>query len=93
MAKAVAVAEETRGALQPRGSLVGYFGGMWQRTTTFITDVRGEMRKVVTPSRQEVQSTTIVVLITVALFALYFYLLDNILGAGITWLLHKLSGQ
>jgi len=93
MAKALAVAEQTSGALQPRGSLVAYVGGIWTRTVTFITDVRGEMRKVVTPSKQEVQSTTIVVLITVALFALYFYLLDRILGQAIHWLLQKLSGQ
>jgi preprotein translocase subunit SecE len=48
---------------------------------------------VVTPSKQEVQSTTIVVLITVGIFALYFYLLDRILGQAIHWLLAKLSGQ
>jgi preprotein translocase subunit SecE len=93
MAKAIAVAEQTGGALQPKGSLTGYFGGIWQNTTTFLSDVRGEMRKVVTPSWPEVQSTTIVVLITVALFALYFYVLDQGPGQGIQWILRKLTGQ
>jgi preprotein translocase subunit SecE len=96
MAKAEIVAEETSGsfgALQPGGSLGGYFVGMYRRTVTFISDVRGEMKKVVTPSRQEVRSTTMVVLVTVAIFATYFYLLDRILGQGIHWMLTKLSGQ
>ena len=36
-----------------------------ERFWTFLRDVRSEMRKVVTPSREEVQSTTTVVIITV----------------------------
>jgi len=35
--------------------------------------VRSEMRKVVTPTRAEVQSTTTVVLAAVFLFAAYFF--------------------
>jgi preprotein translocase subunit SecE len=46
------------------------------------------MRKVVTPSRKEVQATTIVVLVTVFAFAGYFYLVDSILGRGIQAVLH-----
>jgi preprotein translocase subunit SecE len=90
---AKAVAEETSVSLQPGGSLGGYFGGIWRRTVTFVSDVRGEMRKVVAPTPVEVRSTTTVVLIAVAIFALYFYLLDRVLGQGIHWLLQKLSGQ
>ncbi len=41
------------------------------------------MSKVHTPSRAEVQSTTIVVIITVFLFAAYFELVDLVLGSGI----------
>jgi preprotein translocase subunit SecE len=54
----------------------------------FLQDVRSEMRKVVTPSRKEVQATTIVVLVTVFAFAGYFYLVDSILGRGIQAVLH-----
>jgi preprotein translocase subunit SecE len=49
------------------------------------------MRKVVSPSRAEVQTTTIVVLVTVFIFAGYFWLVDNIIGRGIEALLHNLS--
>ena len=48
------------------------------------------MRKVVTPSRKEVQSTTVVVMVTVFAFAGYFYLVDSVLGrviqAVVAWM-------
>jgi len=54
-----------------------------ERLMIFLKDVRQEMRKVVTPSRAEVQSTTIVVIVTVFLFAAYFELVDLVLGRGV----------
>jgi preprotein translocase subunit SecE len=54
--------------------------GPIERLTQFLKDTRQEMHKVTTPSRTEVQSTTIVVLVTVFLFAGYFALVDLILG-------------
>jgi preprotein translocase subunit SecE len=54
-----------------------------ERLVEFLKDVRQEMRKVVTPSREEVQSTTIVVIVTVFIFAAYFALIDQIVGRGI----------
>ena len=56
-----------------------------------LKDVRAEMRKVISPSRAEVQSTTIVVLVTVFIFAAYFWLVDNIIGRAIEALLHRLT--
>jgi preprotein translocase subunit SecE len=47
-----------------------------QRTKNFYNDVRTEMKKVSSPSRKEVQATTTVVIITVFLFALYFWVVD-----------------
>ena len=48
-----------------------------QRAKAFYSDVRTEMKKVTTPSRKEVQGTTVVVIITVFLFGAYFWLVDN----------------
>jgi preprotein translocase subunit SecE len=48
-----------------------------QRVKAFYSDVRTEMKKVTTPSRKEVQATTVVVIITVFLFGAYFWLVDN----------------
>ena len=54
-----------------------------QRLKTFYNDVRTEMRKVTSPSFKEVQSTTVVVIITVFIFGLYFWAVDNIIGRGV----------
>jgi len=78
MAKAVAVQEGNDWKAAP------------QRFRSFLKDVRSEMRKVVTPSRTEVQSTTTVVIITVFFFAAYFAVVDKIIGGAIEALLHKL---
>jgi preprotein translocase subunit SecE len=61
------------------------------RLSAFLKDVRSEMRKVISPSREEVKATTLTVLITVFVFAAYFWLVDTILGSAITALLHKLT--
>jgi len=54
-----------------------------ERLIQFLHDVRAEMRKVVTPTRAEVRSTTIVVITTVFIFAAFFELVDVILGNGV----------
>ncbi|HET9087931.1 MAG TPA: preprotein translocase subunit SecE [Acidobacteriaceae bacterium] len=84
MAKAIAVNGETRTAVP-----------QWKqgpdRFINFLKEVRGEMRKVVTPSRQEVQTTTTVVIITVFLFAAYFYIVDAAVGRAMQALLATLT--
>ena len=70
----------------------GNLTGSWARFTQFLTDVRVETRKVVTPSRKEVESTTAVVLITVFFFGLFFLLTDFVFNRTITAVLHRLGG-
>jgi preprotein translocase subunit SecE len=57
-----------------------------ERAKSFYNDVRTEMRKVTTPSRKEVQSTTTVVIIAVFLFGLYFWVIDNVIGRGVDYI-------
>jgi len=60
-----------------------------ERLTNFLHDTREEMHKVTTPTRAEVQSTTIVVVVAVFLFAGYFALVDFIVSKTLdTWILH-----
>jgi preprotein translocase subunit SecE len=66
--------------------------GAWKEFTGFLSDVRGEMRKVVTPSRKEVEATTTVVLIAVFIFGLFFFAVDWIFSLGLNTLLSKLGG-
>ena len=62
-----------------------------ERFLTFLKEVRSELHKVVTPSRKEVQSTTTVVIITVFLFAGYFWLVDTVFNRMIQTLLGWLT--
>ena len=62
-----------------------------QRAKSFYNDVRTEMRKVTTPSRKEVQGTTTVVIITVFLFGLFFWIVDTVIGSGLDHLLKYLA--
>jgi preprotein translocase subunit SecE len=73
MAKTIAVAEETNTGLQQLKAGPA-------KLIDFLRDVRSEMRKVVTPSRAEVQATTIVVIVTVFIFAAYFGAVDALVG-------------
>ena len=57
--------------------------GKWSEFTGFLSDVRAEMRKVVTPSRKEVQATTGVVIIATFLFGLFFFIVDSIFNMAI----------
>ncbi len=62
-----------------------------QRVKTFYNDVRTEMKKVTTPSFKEVQATTTIVIITVFLFGLYFFVVDTVLGRVIDWVMRTLT--
>jgi preprotein translocase subunit SecE len=62
-----------------------------ERIKTFYNDVRTEMKKVTSPSRKEVQATTTVVIITVFLFALYFWLVDLAISNSLERMLHYFS--
>ncbi len=80
------------------GALTEFGGGLlgkWTEFTSFLRDVRSEMRKVVAPSPKEVRVTTGVVIIAVFLFGLFFFIVDNIFSAAIMGphgILSKLGG-
>jgi preprotein translocase subunit SecE len=74
------------------------FGGamtkvkLWPaQVKSFYNDVRTEMKKVTSPSRNEVQSTTGVVIVTVFLFGAFFWLIDLGLLHTIDALIRKLT--
>jgi preprotein translocase subunit SecE len=47
-------------------------------TREYFTDIRAEMRRVTWPSRKQVESTTLVVILSVFAFAAYFEVVDKI---------------
>jgi preprotein translocase subunit SecE len=81
---------------QEPGALANATGGaagIWNRLTRFLSDVRAEMRKVVAPTRKEVESTTGVVIVTVFLFGLFFFITDFVFNRLLQFVLHRLGGQ
>jgi preprotein translocase subunit SecE len=54
-----------------------------QRVKGFYTEVRTETKKVTAPSWKEVKGTTVVVIVTVFVFAAYFYVVDLVLSFGL----------
>jgi len=73
------------------GNALNRVTGLFDRTREFLKDVRGEMRKVVTPTRAEVRATTTVVIVTVFAFAAFFYVVDSALDWVLRSLLHALG--
>jgi len=50
-----------------------------ERLRSYVEGLKREMRLVTWPSREQVQSTTVVVLVTVFVFAVFFFVVDSIL--------------
>ena len=90
MASKVALANAEDRSKMP--SIVGKAVDTWKEFTHFLSDVRGEMRKVVTPSRNEVKATTTVVLVAVFIFGLFFFIVDSFFSFGLDRLLKQLGG-
>jgi preprotein translocase SecE subunit len=101
MATKVALEKSEQRSAKPKepGAMTEFGGGamnMFTDLTRFLSDVRSEMKKVVSPSAKEVRVTTGVVIIATFLFALYFFIVDGIFNAliyGPHGILSKLGGS
>jgi preprotein translocase subunit SecE len=90
MAKSETVSTAKVGVL---GHAVESVKAVPRNISSFYNDVRTEMKKVTSPSRKEVQATTTVVIITVAIFGVYFWVVDNIVGKSLAYLYGHLGGR
>ena len=80
---------------QEPGALTEFGGGIvgkWTEFTSFLRDVRAEMRKVVWPGWKEVRVTTGVVIVATFLFALFFFIVDGFFRVAVYGLLGRLGG-
>lgn len=50
-----------------------------ESTRAYLGDIRSEMKRVTWPNFEKVQSTTLVVIVSVFIFAAYFKVVDTIL--------------
>jgi preprotein translocase subunit SecE len=64
-------------ASRPRAAWLENLLGYPRRARKFLSDVRAEMRLVVWPSRIDVRSTTLVVILTTAIFAVFLWLVER----------------
>jgi preprotein translocase subunit SecE len=53
----------------------------------YINELKLEMRRVTWPNRQQVESTTAVVIVSVFAFAAYFFVVDSILQKAVAGVL------
>lgn len=57
----------------------------WIETSRdYLNDIRSEMRRVTWPTREQVQSTTAVVILCVFAFAAYFKVIDKVIEQTVT---------
>ncbi|UCE42345.1 MAG: preprotein translocase subunit SecE [Candidatus Aminicenantes bacterium] len=59
----------------------------YRRFVSFLREVRAELKKVTWPSRNEVYSTTIVVIFATVFFGFYLFLMDVVFS----WLITKVK--
>ena len=58
--------------------------GWPERLKNYVEALRMEMRRVTWPNKKQVRATTVVVIVTVFVFGLYFAIVDWILNFGMT---------
>lgn len=87
--------DEGTGGRRERGA-TGARAGFFERLGQFISDVRGELKRVSWPSTVQVRNMTVITIITVIFFAVYLLLVDTIwtflvtqLGIFVEWLLTR----
>lgn len=79
-------------ATKSGGGAVGFLsriGAGFRRTGTYFGDVLSELKKVRWPNRKELTTYTVVVLLTVFLLAIFFFVVD----LGISRLIDLILGK
>jgi len=72
----------------PSGPL-GYIPRKLGELRAFLTEVRGELKKVTWPGRQEVYATTLVVMATTVFFGFYLWGLDLVFSQILSQVLKR----
>ena len=76
--------------LQARtASALSYIPRKFAELTTFLSEVRSELRRVTWPPKTEVYPTTIVVIVTTIIFGVLLYGVDVIFSRGLAALLSQ----
>ncbi len=65
--------------------------GWWNRSRTFLVEVRNELKRVTWPTRKEVYAATIVVIVFSAVLGLFLWLVDRTLAEAVTQLFRRFA--
>jgi len=79
----------SEGSALPVAGFLGKVGEYPRRIRKYLHDVRAELKVVNWPSWEDVKSTTVVVVVTVAFFAIYFLITDTIFSRMWSYFRHK----
>ncbi|MEE8367688.1 MAG: preprotein translocase subunit SecE [Thermoanaerobaculia bacterium] len=63
----------------------------WRQFSEFLSETRAEMKKVTFPPREQVVSTTIVVVITSVIFAIFLWIADLVILKVYGWIYQVLG--
>jgi len=66
-------------------------GGWYRRGMRFLAEVRVELSRVTWPTRREVWATTVVVILTAAVFGVFLYGVDLLLSQVVPWVFSKFA--
>ncbi|HYB73491.1 MAG TPA: preprotein translocase subunit SecE [Candidatus Sulfotelmatobacter sp.] len=61
----------------------------WDATARFLREVRGEIRKVTWPQKKEIIGSTVVVIVSVGIMAIFLGLVDLVLQNLLTYVIKK----
>ncbi|HXO21177.1 MAG TPA: preprotein translocase subunit SecE [Thermoanaerobaculia bacterium] len=64
----------------------------WKKIREFLSETRAEMKKVSFPTRDEVMSTTVIVIITSFVFAIFLWVADVVILRGYNWIIRVTTG-
>ncbi len=65
--------------------------GRWTQGREFVAETRSEMKKVSFPGRDEVSSTTIIVIVTSFIFAVFLWAADFVILHAYDWIIRVTS--
>jgi preprotein translocase subunit SecE len=63
----------------------------WNRSRTFLVEVRNELKRVTWPSRKEVTATTVMVIVFSAVLGVFLWVVDLILDRAVVALFQRFS--
>ncbi len=72
----------------------GRFAAIWSfpgQAKVFLGDVRSELKRVTWPGQPQIRATTLVVILTVFFFGVYFGILDRIFSTAVSRLFRFLG--